>query len=85
MTDMFSNGADLSGLLESGQPLQVSDVVHKAIIEIDEEGATAAAATSNSKNLTLLFDLFFEQQFYIYFRHKVQLVFGATGASTLGY
>lgn len=53
MTDMFSDGADLSGLLESGQPLQVSDVVHKAIIEIDEEGATAAAATSNLKNLTL--------------------------------
>lgn len=58
MTEIFSNGDDLSGLLESGQPLQVSDVVHKAIIEIDEEGAVAAAATSNSMNVTILFDIF---------------------------
>lgn len=63
MTEMFSNGANLSGLLESGQPLQVSDVVHKAIIEIDEEGAVAAAATGNSMFLTLVFHFFFQTTF----------------------
>lgn len=50
MTEMFSSGANLNGLLASGQPLQVSHAVHKAIIEIDEEGAVAAAATSNLFN-----------------------------------
>lgn len=37
--------ADLSGLLESKEPVSVSDAVHKAFIEVDEEGTQAAAAT----------------------------------------
>lgn len=45
MTDAFSSKANLAGMLESPEPLQVSDVIHKACIEIDEEGAEAAAAT----------------------------------------
>lgn len=48
MTDMFSNYADLSGLSESGQPLKVSKIIHKAFIEIDEKGTEAAAATGES-------------------------------------
>ncbi|XP_044223273.1 serine protease inhibitor 2.1-like [Thunnus albacares] len=44
MTDMFSDRADLSGISE-GRELHVSEVVHKAALDVDEAGATAAAAT----------------------------------------
>lgn len=42
---MFSNNANLSGVLESGKPLQVSGVVHKAFIEVTERGTEAGAST----------------------------------------
>ncbi|CAL9708555.1 unnamed protein product [Knipowitschia caucasica] len=44
MTDMFGDRADLSGIAV-GQKLAVSEVVHKATLDVDETGATAAAAT----------------------------------------
>ncbi|XP_021929958.1 alaserpin-like isoform X2 [Zootermopsis nevadensis] len=44
LTDIFSPGANLSGI--SGESLYVSEVVQKAEIEVDEEGATAVAATA---------------------------------------
>jgi serpin B len=43
LTDMFTPQADLRRI--SQQPLLVSEVVQKAHIEVDEEGATAAAAS----------------------------------------
>jgi hypothetical protein len=45
MNKMFSNGAEFDELLTTNEPLKVSQVVHKAFIEVNEEGAEAAAAT----------------------------------------
>lgn len=45
MTEMFTPKADLGLLLEGNEPLYVSDVVHKAFIEVNEEGSEAAAST----------------------------------------
>lgn len=56
MTKMFSNEAEFNNLLEPAEQLKVSEVVHKAFIEVNEEGAEAAAATG--KILMNFFNLF---------------------------
>lgn len=53
MKRMFSH-SEFSELLQPSERLSVSDVVHKAFIEINEEGAEAAAA-SGSLHLYLTF------------------------------
>lgn len=47
MENMFSDEADFSEMYASGEaPLCVSDVLHKAVLEVNEEGSEAAAATA---------------------------------------
>ncbi|XP_022606236.1 protein Z-dependent protease inhibitor-like [Seriola dumerili] len=45
MTSVFSNSANLTKLSRNAA-IKVSEVLHKAVIEVDETGTTAAAATT---------------------------------------
>lgn len=45
MGEIFSDHAELTGLLANNESLKVSKAIHKAIIEVNEEGSEAAAAT----------------------------------------
>ena len=41
----FSESADLNGILPSGR-LQIGNVIHKAVVAVDEEGTVAVGATA---------------------------------------
>uniref|UniRef100_A0A8C5T460 Serpin domain-containing protein n=1 Tax=Malurus cyaneus samueli TaxID=2593467 RepID=A0A8C5T460_9PASS len=45
ITEVFSGNADLSGI-SSNRNLQVSQAIHKALLEVDEAGTEAAGATA---------------------------------------
>lgn len=53
MGPAFSKGADFS-LINPSLPLQITDVRHKAYVEVNEDGTTAAAATSVTVGITAI-------------------------------
>lgn len=50
---MFTNDAEFEKMLESPEPLRVSAIIHKAFIDVNEEGTEAAAATGESLIVSL--------------------------------
>ena len=42
---MFSGSAEFSELLNTGDNLSVSEVIHKAFIDVNEKGVEASAVT----------------------------------------
>lgn len=48
LTDLFSpDKCDLTGMSDSATGVYVSEVIHKAIIKVNEQGTQAAAATGS--------------------------------------
>lgn len=46
MKEAFSDGANFKGMTDSADALKITDVLHKAFVELDEQGTEAAAATA---------------------------------------
>ena len=77
--DLFTSNADFSGLIEGAGPgdLQISQVLHKTFLEIDEKGTEAAAATAIIMERTAIFipdeepvEFRADHPFLIALRHK---------------
>jgi serine protease inhibitor len=48
LTDVFTINSNLGGITMQEGTLTVSDIVHKAELEVNEKGGTASAATGIS-------------------------------------
>lgn len=49
MTEMFDSKANFSGLFEKSKtPTKVTNVLHKAVMAINEDGAEVAATSGNN-------------------------------------
>lgn len=62
MTDLFGPTADLSGISEK-KGLFVSSAAHKSMIEVNEEGTEAAAATGVGISVTSIVTAPLREQF----------------------
>jgi serpin B len=72
MTDAFTPGAaDFSGM-ESTRSLYISDLLHKAYVDVNEEGTEAAAATTVVVGMTSMpaesYEISFDHPFLFFIR-----------------
>lgn len=70
MSDMFTDRADFEDILESPQLLKLSHIIHKAFIEVNEEGAEAAAVTgycSTKKRRAIFWKTFNADHPFLYY------------------
>ncbi|XP_042857105.1 leukocyte elastase inhibitor-like [Penaeus japonicus] len=51
ISDLFSDRADLTNFMPDGG-LRATEIIHKAVVEVDEEGAEAAAVTTSVIGIT---------------------------------
>lgn len=73
LTSVFGENADLSGVTGTNA-LAVSDVMHKAVVEVNEEGTVAAAATairSRMKSFVRTVNFHVDHPFLFYIRDKL--------------
>lgn len=68
---IFTNNANLTGLIDSDENLKISNIIHKVYIEVNESGTEAAATTSSDMEFRMLSSRFeVDHPFMFYIREK---------------